>query len=273
MHRQAKPAEESDKSNATKPMPLKFWKPNWLKSSDSAYNSADRGSDDANVVKVVLNDEPEGKAMPDMIQLPDRAGGDVRLGKKDLQWLTDIKGNRVSLGKGRYGHVYRGKLYGNEPVAIKHISFHQLESFTSGTVKTSRRNKIERLLGEVDVLKACRSDYIIDYRGYYLDEDELQLVMELAAGDLFSAIHNGSITWWKHGYQIALDVAAGLHYLHSRSPKVIHFDLKSKNILYTTAYRGKITDVGLAEPVSSHVESGGMCAYVSVFFFWLLSTA
>jgi len=28
--------------------------------------------------------------------------------------------------------------------------------------------------------------------------------------------------------RVALDVARGMHYLHSRSPKVVHFDLKAR---------------------------------------------
>lgn len=47
------------------------------------------------------------------------------------------------------------------------------------------------------------------------------------------------------GRRIALDVARGLHFLHARS--VVHFDLKSANILLARDFTAKIADVGLAK--------------------------
>ena len=47
------------------------------------------------------------------------------------------------------------------------------------------------------------------------------------------------------GRRIALDVARGLHFLHSR--KIVHFDLKSANILLARDNTAKLADVGLAK--------------------------
>ncbi len=48
------------------------------------------------------------------------------------------------------------------------------------------------------------------------------------------------------GSQVALDVARGLHYLHSF--KVTHFDLKSANVLLDRQLMtAKVADVGLAK--------------------------
>ncbi len=47
------------------------------------------------------------------------------------------------------------------------------------------------------------------------------------------------------GRRIGLDVARGLHFLHSR--KIVHFDLKSANILLARDNTAKIADVGLAK--------------------------
>ena len=55
------------------------------------------------------------------------------------------------------------------------------------------------------------------------------------------------LQWRCCGRNIALDVARGLHFLHSRS--VVHFDLKSHNILLSREGTAKITDVGLARIV------------------------
>ena len=47
------------------------------------------------------------------------------------------------------------------------------------------------------------------------------------------------------GRRIALDAARGLHFLHSN--KIVHFDLKSANILLARDNTAKIADVGLAK--------------------------
>lgn len=47
------------------------------------------------------------------------------------------------------------------------------------------------------------------------------------------------------GRRIALDVARGLHFLHSH--RLVHFDLKSANILLARDNTAKIADVGLAK--------------------------
>lgn len=52
------------------------------------------------------------------------------------------------------------------------------------------------------------------------------------------------LKWECCGKNIALDVARGLHFLHNHG--VVHFDLRSHNILLSREGTAKITDVGLA---------------------------
>jgi len=62
---------------------------------------------------------------------------------------------------------------------------------------------------------------------------DVMLVMEyMKNGSLEDYLkHNGPLVSIKDRIQIAIDVAKGLIYLHSRTPKIIHRDLKSANIL------------------------------------------
>ena len=53
------------------------------------------------------------------------------------------------------------------------------------------------------------------------------------------------MAWNKMGRRIAIDVALGLNYLHSRRPAWMHRDLKSPNVLLTREGVAKIGDVGL----------------------------
>jgi serine/threonine protein kinase len=54
--------------------------------------------------------------------------------------------------------------------------------------------------------------------------------------------------------QIALDVARGLVFLHSR--RVVHFDLKSPNILLARDGTAKIGDVGMAKILAGDYVTG-----------------
>ena len=53
------------------------------------------------------------------------------------------------------------------------------------------------------------------------------------------------------GHRIALRIAQGLYFLHSR--RIVHMDLKSSNILLSRegGDRAKIADVGLARPLNN----------------------
>ena len=51
------------------------------------------------------------------------------------------------------------------------------------------------------------------------------------------------------GRSIALDIARGMHFLHSR--RIVHMDLKSPNILLGDTGVAKIADVGLARVMGS----------------------
>jgi serine/threonine protein kinase len=48
----------------------------------------------------------------------------------------------------------------------------------------------------------------------------------------------------RRGAQVALNVASGLHFLHSN--RVVHMDIKSPNILLARNGHAKIADVGMA---------------------------
>jgi len=138
--------------------------------------------------------------------------------------------------------------------------------------KSSASQPSKQVLREIALLKACRSQHVVSFMGACFLDGEVQLVTELMpAGDLWSALRAGHVSWSGCGLQIAMDVASGLSYLHSR--RVIHLDLKSSNILlrwsggpdesngsdaastnhgmqehsvHLNRYQAKVSDVGLA---------------------------
>ncbi|RHZ16572.1 hypothetical protein DYB26_000261 [Aphanomyces astaci] len=63
---------------------------------------------------------------------------------------------------------------------------------------------------------------------------------------------------WVHKLRCALSVAEGLVYLHLMDPKVIHRDLKSRNVLLDSDFNAKITDFGIARETDDATMTAGI---------------
>ena len=153
------------------------------------------------------------------------------------------------LGTGGFGTVYRGLYHGIHPVAIKII--HQVEE---------DRHK-DAFIREATLLKALRHRNVVQFLGASLDgpQGTALLVTELMElGDMWRALpakdDRGEriFGWYNRGAQCVVDVANGLHYLHTK--RVVHFDLKSANILLSKAGTAKLADIGMARVLNkSHL--------------------
>ena len=94
----------------------------------------------------------------------------------------------------------------------------------------------------------CRSPHVLTLFAVVEDAKKPALVLEyMALGPLLAVLRdadNHPLPWIPVRWRIALDVAAGLSYLHGI--KVIHQDLKSGNVLLDDQYCAKICDFGLS---------------------------
>lgn len=108
---------------------------------------------------------------------------------------------------------------------------------------------VEIFLTEVRTLSKLHHRNIVQFYGACLDPDRAMFfVTELMkGGDLYSALrhHPETMKWDKLGKKVALDVALGINYLHSRRPPLLHRDLKSPNVLLSEEGVAKIADVGM----------------------------
>ena len=91
---------------------------------------------------------------------------------------------------------------------------------------------------------------------------EFFLVNEfMANGDLMDGlskrdpITNTPTLSWEKRLQIAADIAEGMKFLHSRTPPIIHRDLKSANVLLDYDNRAKIADFGLSRFAQAQQEA------------------
>ncbi|KAL4517967.1 hypothetical protein Ndes2526A_g02333 [Nannochloris sp. 'desiccata'] len=160
---------------------------------------------------------------------------------EDVEVCRRPDGSWWQLGTGAFGTVYRGLYCGKDNIAIKVL--HRLEE----------PRHTEAFAREIALLKTLRDRHIVQFLGASLNgpQGTAMLITELMElGDLWRALpardsHEQRIfSWNRRGKRVMQDVARGLRYLHSK--RIIHFDLKSANILLSRAGTAKLADIGMA---------------------------
>eukprot|EP00236_Picocystis_salinarum_P002223 CAMPEP_0183824094 /NCGR_PEP_ID=MMETSP0807_2-20130328/400_1 /TAXON_ID=88271 /ORGANISM="Picocystis salinarum, Strain CCMP1897" /LENGTH=485 /DNA_ID=CAMNT_0026069005 /DNA_START=152 /DNA_END=1609 /DNA_ORIENTATION=- len=118
----------------------------------------------------------------------------------------------------------------------------------------------EQFQTEVALLARLRHPNLILFMGYTI-HPYLSIMSEfMGRGSLFDVLRRqrGKPLDIDKQRVVALSVARGMAYLHSRSPPILHMDLKSPNILVDERWRVKITDFGLSRVRKrTYVTSGG----------------
>mmetsp|Transcript_15855 Transcript_15855/g.22078 ORF Transcript_15855/g.22078 Transcript_15855/m.22078 type:complete len:744 (-) Transcript_15855:72-2303(-) len=142
----------------------------------------------------------------------------------DLEFQKEI-------ARGSFGKVYKGSYLGVD-VAIKQIIRHNDPAYIK---------YVER---EISVLKGIRHPFIVGFCGVCLHESGLYIVTEFVDGGDVRSIMKKQILPWSKRIQIAHDLAKAMFYLHSK--KIIHRDLKSKNLLMGGDGRVRLCDFGFA---------------------------
>eukprot|EP00742_Colponemidia_sp_Colp-10_P008403 GILJ01009101.1.p1 GENE.GILJ01009101.1~~GILJ01009101.1.p1 ORF type:complete len:734 (-),score=131.27 GILJ01009101.1:1291-3492(-) len=164
----------------------------------------------------------------------DAAGG-VKSSLKDFDVLS-------RLGKGSFGTVYKvRRRVDNQIYVMKQINIAAMD-------KRQRQDAIQ----EVNILASLDCPYIVKYFDSFLENDNLNIVMEYCErGDLNGLLkgQNGKplpeARIWKFYIQIAL----GLHYIHQR--KILHRDIKAMNVFLTKDDGVRIGDLGVAKVLST----------------------
>lgn len=156
--------------------------------------------------------------------------------REEIEYATDFFSDDKKIGEGGYGKVYRCTL-DHTPVAIK-------------VFRSEVPEKKNEFLREVEILSQLRHPHLV-----------LLLAACPEIGCLvYEYMENGSLEErlfcrkdtpplpWVVRFQIAVEVASGLAFLHSSKPEpIVHCDLKPGNILLDRNYVSKIGDVGLAQ--------------------------
>eukprot|EP01056_Protomagalhaensia_sp_Gyna25_P004927 Protomagalhaensia_sp_Gyna_25__4926@NODE_529_length_3205_cov_58_940303_g413_i0_p1_GENE_NODE_529_length_3205_cov_58_940303_g413_i0NODE_529_length_3205_cov_58_940303_g413_i0_p1_ORF_typecomplete_len685_score126_41Pkinase_Tyr/PF07714_17/6_8e60Pkinase/PF00069_25/2_5e03Pkinase/PF00069_25/8_6e53Kinaselike/PF14531_6/1_6e08Pkinase_fungal/PF17667_1/3_2e06Kdo/PF06293_14/0_025Seadorna_VP7/PF07387_11/0_034WaaY/PF06176_11/4_1_NODE_529_length_3205_cov_58_940303_g413_i07112765 len=173
---------------------------------------------------------------------------------EEIQQATNNFSNQSKLGEGANGKVYRGVLSSGTECAVKVM-----------VCKDDHSGGFEE---EIRFLSMFRHPNLVTLLGFAKDSSRRLLIYEyLAGGDLCTLLHRDqyistgiensasrhrhgrqkrSILSWRSRISAALDAAQGLSYLHSRTPKVFHRDVKAANILLDSRGVAKLSDFGLA---------------------------
>ena len=172
-----------------------------------------------------------------------------------MQKQETDEGRRI--GTGSFGSVYQVTLNGF-PCIIKRLHDILVGQNVSEDDRTAIRRRFQE---ECILLSTLRHPNIVQFIGVYCDKaaaNELTLVMERLYTDLEKCLRDHRNIPLPLQLSILLDVAYALLYLHSRTPAVVHRDVKASNILLTNDMRAKLADLGVSKILDAHPLSGGI---------------
>ncbi|CAI9116118.1 OLC1v1017188C1 [Oldenlandia corymbosa var. corymbosa] len=158
-----------------------------------------------------------------------------------MDWLEiswDELHIKERVGAGSFGTVHRAEWNGSD-VAVKVL-----------TVQDFDDDQLKEFLREVAIMKRVRHPNVVLFMGAVTKRPHLSIVTEyLPRGSLYRLIHrpaSGEILDQRRRLRMALDVAKGINYLHCLSPPIVHWDLKSPNLLVDKNWTVKVCDFGLS---------------------------
>ncbi|CAN6297621.1 unnamed protein product [Urochloa humidicola] len=144
------------------------------------------------------------------------------------------------IGKGSAGIVYKGAMPNGELVAVKRLP---------AMVRGSSHD--HGFSAEIQTLGRIRHRHIVRLLGFCSNNETNLLVYEyMPNGSLGEMLHGkkGGHLHWDTRYNIAIEAAKGLCYLHHDcSPLILHRDVKSNNILLDSNFEAHVADFGLAK--------------------------
>ncbi|KAE9358101.1 hypothetical protein PF008_g2847 [Phytophthora fragariae] len=149
---------------------------------------------------------------------------------------------------GAYGEVWLGYMRG-EVVAVKRLTrerrrqLHELEAFAA-EIQLMASFEHSNVLGLLGVAWNTLENMLLIME--YMERGDLQHVLQYHSLKAEGDDSSDEFSWASHKAKIARDIACGLSYLHGLHPKVVHRDLKSKNVLIDGSYGAKLCDFGVS---------------------------
>ncbi|KAJ0024667.1 hypothetical protein Pint_08499 [Pistacia integerrima] len=180
-----------------------------------------------------------------------------------MDWLEigwDELHIKERVGAGSFGTVHRAEWHGSD-VAVKVL-----------TVQDFHDDQLKEFLREVAIMKRVRHPNVVLFMGAVTKRPHLSIVTEyLPRGSLYRLIHRptgGEMLDQRRRLRMALDVAKGLNYLHNLNPPILHWDLKTPNLLVDKNWTVKVCDFGLSRfKANTFISSKSVAGTVSIFLY------
>ncbi|XP_039145063.1 LRR receptor-like serine/threonine-protein kinase ER1 isoform X1 [Dioscorea cayenensis subsp. rotundata] len=158
---------------------------------------------------------------------------------EDIMRMTENLSEKYIIGYGASSTVYKCVLKNCKPVAIKKLYMHYPHS-------------LKEFETELETVGSIKHRNLVSLQGYSLSPSGNLLFYDyMENGSLWDLLHGPSKKKkldWETRLNIALGAAQGLAYLHHDcSPRIIHRDVKSSNILLDKDFEAHLTDFGIAK--------------------------
>ncbi|XP_071915520.1 proline-rich receptor-like protein kinase PERK2 isoform X1 [Coffea arabica] len=160
---------------------------------------------------------------------------------EELSLATKSFSDKSLIGQGKFGEVFKGLLHDGMLVAIKKRPGAPSQEF----------------IEEVRYLSSIQHRNLVSLLGYCQDNGQQILVYEYIPNgsvsihlyEYLNAAGAGHVAQekleFKHRLSIALGAAKGLAHIHALSPRLIHKDFKTSNVLVDENFIAKVADAGL----------------------------
>ncbi|KAK7290575.1 hypothetical protein RIF29_05091 [Crotalaria pallida] len=165
------------------------------------------------------------------LQLRDTRRFDI----EELSLATNNFSDKNLIGEGKFGEVYKGLLQDGMLAAIK-----KRRGFAS-----------QEFVDEVRYLSSIQHRNLVALIGYCQENNLQFLIYEYVPnGSVSSHLYGASkqskeMLEFKNRLSIAQHAAKGLAHLHSLSPRLVHKDFKTANVLVDENFIAKVADAGL----------------------------